>query len=196
MDRKQWHDACFGPAHVISRPSDPFETLLLLAQSIEPEISHELVRQAAVERQARFDHALMNIEETILQTLQAIRHKDIKIGLISNASSSEVQAWSDSPLAEFFDAVTFSFACGHVKPELPIYKTTLDSLGVAADQCLFVGDGGSDEHYGANSAGMKAVLTSQYIDNDEYLRRLRKYNGALAGEIKCLTELINEDWLG
>ena len=195
IDRKQWHDACFGPSHVIWQPSDAYETLLQLAQSIVPDISRERVQQAVTERQARFDHALLQVEDRVLNTLHELRDRGFKLGLISNASSSEVQAWEHSPLAGLFDVANFSYACGHVKPDRPIYSATLNQLDVRAKDCLFVGDGGSDEHFGAHTVGMRPLLVSHYLDDVEYARRLAKYNNVLVGSIACLTELLEGSWL-
>lgn len=189
VDHRIWRDACFGPAHVIWQPTDPFQTLLKLAHSIDPAIPVERVQQAVIERQARFDHALLNIGQEILQPLQNIRNQGIKLGLISNASSSEVQAWADSPLAKLFDIVSFSCHCGHVKPDAPIYSKTLTALDVNATGCLFVGDGGSDEHFGAHRVGMEPVLITHYLHSDEYPQRLEKYRPVLSGIVHDMVEL-------
>ena len=193
IDRDLWRDACFGPEHVIWQPTDPFQTLLRLAHSINPDISIECVRQAVEERQARFDYALINIGQDRLKPLQRIRMKGIKLGLISNASSREVQAWPDSPLAELFDVVSFSCHCGQVKPDAPIYSDTLDELAVAPEHCLFVGDGGSDEHFGAHTVGMKPVLITHYLHSGEYPERLKKYQEVLFGVVRDIEEL-EERW--
>ena len=189
FDRQVWRDACFGPEHVIWQPSDPFQTLLRLAQSIDPSISIERVAEAVEERQARFDHALLNIDPAVLTSLQGIKGQGIKLGLISNASSSEVQAWQDSPLMSLFDVTRFSCHCGQVKPELPIYENTLDALAVSAENCLFVGDGGSDEHFGAYRAGMKPVLITHYLHEGEHPERLEKYRDVLFGVVLDVKEL-------
>ena len=196
VGRKQWNDACFGPSHVIWQESDPFETLLQLAQSLVPDISHELVRQAVTERQARFDYALQHVEEHTLNALRNLRQQGLRLGLISNASSSEVQAWDDSPLAELFEVATFSCSCGYVKPDMAIYEHTLSALDVEARHSLFVGDGGSDEHFGAHKTGMKPILISRFLDHEEYQRRRDKYRDVLVGEISSLSELADMEGEG
>ena len=191
IDRKEWHDACFGSFHNIREPVDAFENLLNIARSINPDISVELVMNAVTERQARFDYALLNVESVVLETLQAIRAKGLRLGLISNASSSEVQAWFGSPLADLFDVVSFSFECGSIKPESRIYTGVLEKLGLQAEQCLFVGDGSSNEHFGAYDVGMKPVLISNYLDQKEFESRLEKYSAVLEGSVRDIDELIN-----
>lgn len=61
------------------------------------------------------------------------RSKNIKIGLISNV--------------------------GLLKPDERIYELAMQHLNVLPKECLYVGDGGSQELYGAKSVGMKTVFT-------------------------------------
>lgn len=189
IDRLIWRKACFGPEHNIRQATDSFQTLLQLAHSIDPEIPIARVQLAVEERQARFDYALLNVEQNILRVLQCIHNKGIKFGLISNASSGEVQAWPDSPLAELFDAVSFSCHCGKVKPEPAIYHHTLDELAIAPEHCLFVGDGSSDEHFGAYSVGMKPVLITHYLHTGERPERLAKYRDVLFRVVDKIEQL-------
>lgn len=194
IDRRRWRDACFGPAHVIWQPIHPFQSLLQLAHSIDPGISLELVQQAVSERQARFDYALTNVGQEIIRPLQNLRRKGLRLGLISNAASSEVRAWRSSPLAALFDAVSFSCDCGYVKPDTAIYRHTLEALEIDAGHCLFVGDGGSDEHRGAHAMGMQPVLITHYLHSDEYPQRQEKYRGILSGVVRDVLEL--DKWFG
>lgn len=189
IDRQRWREACFGPEHVIWQTTDAYQTLSRLAHSIDPTIPATRIRQALEARQARFDHALLNIEPAILQALARIRDCGVKLGLISNASSSEVQAWPDSPLAELFDVAQFSCHCGQVKPDKAIYSMTLDALAVSAGHCLYVGDGGSDEHHGAYHSGMKPVLISHYLHKNELSEHLARYREVLFGVVRDMQQL-------
>lgn len=193
IDRQQWQAACFSPEHVIWEPADAYQTLLRLAHSIDPTIPHERVRQAVVERQARFDFALCEVGEEILAPLRELRRRGIRLGLISNASSSEVQAWNNSPLSALFDTVHFSCYCGYVKPDAPIYTEALAALEVAAADCLFVGDGGSDEHFGAHAVGMQPILITHFLPAGEQARRCRKYQEVLTGIVSDVREL-EQQW--
>ena len=110
------------------------------------------------------DHRKKNLEGVFARTpketvelLKALKAKNIKIGLISNCYSDEAQAIKDSVLYSFFDAPVLSYEQGITKPDLEIFKRAAEMLGVRADECLYVGDGGSKELYAARDAGMKAV---------------------------------------
>jgi putative hydrolase of the HAD superfamily len=51
-----------------------------------------------------------------------------------------------------------------VKPEPEIYRWCLAALGLEACDCVFAGDGGSDELQGAKAVGMQTVLVYGVIE--------------------------------
>ena len=51
------------------------------------------------------------------------------------------------------------------KPDIEIYRRCIDNLNVEADECLYVGDGGSSELEAAKSIGMKAVQAVWYLQD-------------------------------
>jgi phosphoglycolate phosphatase-like HAD superfamily hydrolase len=61
------------------------------------------------------------------------------------------------------DAEVFSCEVGHVKPEPAIFHHALDRIGLPAADCVFVGDGGSNELEGARSVGLRTVFVSGVI---------------------------------
>ena len=63
-----------------------------------------------------------------------------------------------------------------MKPDIHIYELAMRRLGVPPEICLFVGDGGSDELYGAKSAGMKTVFSEALeVKDDESRSRIMAY---------------------
>ncbi len=75
----------------------------------------------------------------------------------------EVAAWAESPLAGLFEVEIFSCEVGCVKPEPAIFHRCLDALGLKPKECLFVGDGGSNELIGAKEVGLSTVFVSGVI---------------------------------
>jgi putative hydrolase of the HAD superfamily len=100
----------------------------------------------------------------ISEMLSAVKEKGYRLGLISNCSSEEVTVFKNSAIYPFFDAVVLSYEAGIVKPDTPIYKLCSERLGVEPGECLFVGDGGSDELWGAENAGMKSLRAMWFLD--------------------------------
>ena len=57
----------------------------------------------------------------------------------------------------------FSCDVGLLKPDMEIYKIAMDIQKVKPEESVFVGDGSSDELYGAKQAGMKTIF-SEYLE--------------------------------
>ncbi|MDH5633911.1 MAG: HAD family hydrolase [Gammaproteobacteria bacterium] len=163
VDAARWNQACFSFDHEITRPTSHFDSLKKMAHGIDPSIPDELIQNASDERQARFDYALVNVPDDVLTVLSSLREQGLKLALVSNASSGEVEAWPRSPMAELFHSAIFSCDVGSRKPEPDIYHAALNGIGLSAGECVFVGDGGSDEHIGAGEVGLHSILITQYL---------------------------------
>lgn len=103
--------------------------------------------------------ALQNVSIDIIDTLKSLKDKNIKLGLISNADVIDCKYWNQSQLSALFDDAIFSCNIGMLKPDRRIYELAMNRLNVLPSECMFVGDGGSNELYGAKSVGMKTVFT-------------------------------------
>lgn len=68
-----------------------------------------------------------------------------------------------SELFPYFDAVYLSYEQGIQKPDEEIFQRCMDSLSVNAEECVYVGDGGSYELEAAEKLGMKAVQAVWYL---------------------------------
>ena len=139
---------------------DPYRILSSLARQVDPKIDDVTIRYALRVRVQRFRDCLTRIPEENVETLKRIRAAGLHIGLISNADAMEYAAWVDSPLCGLFDAEVFSCEAGCVKPEPEIYRKYLHKLALSGPDCLFVGDGGSNELVGAREAGMSTAFVS------------------------------------
>jgi putative hydrolase of the HAD superfamily len=90
-------------------------------------------------------------------TLKALRERGLRIGLISDCSAELPTYFPDLPIAPYVDAAVFSFVTGARKPAPENYQLCCTQLRVRPEQCLYVGDGGSNELTGARAVGMRAV---------------------------------------
>ena len=109
------------------------------------------------------EEAFNHLHSEILPMLWSLKEKGILIGLISNCFSEESVVIKKSILYPFFDAVCLSFDEGMQKPDQAIFCRCIDKLNVQADECLYVGDGGSCELEAAKMIGMKAVQAVWYL---------------------------------
>jgi putative hydrolase of the HAD superfamily len=190
MDHETWRQACFGEHHDICRPTDPLENMRCMAHAIDAEIPEAVLLKAVTHRQQRFDHALRYVEEGLVDDLAALREAGIRLALVSNASTAEVRAWPESPLAPLFDSVLFSCECGYKKPDAKIYQLALEQLAVNSSECLFVGDGGSNEHQGAHFVGMHPVLMTRHSDRERERKLLKRLDGVLHTRVESVNDLL------
>jgi putative hydrolase of the HAD superfamily len=94
-------------------------------------------------------------------------------------------------LAEFIDARVYSSELTHVKPHPIAFRAALRALDVRPSRAVFVGDRRYDDVFGAQSAGMRAVLVRPGPENDDYVVEPD-------ATIDSLSELVRvlDGWLG
>lgn len=171
--------------------NDPHEIVRKLAHAIDPTIREEVIEVVVASRIERFAAALANVPQENVQVLRTLKASSKSIGLISNADASEVAAWDRSPIARWFDSVVFSCWAGCVKPEPQIYRIGMAELGVTPEQCVFVGDGGSNELAGAKDLGITTVMVTG-IASQIWPDRVEKCRPHADYVVEDLTELIRD----
>ena len=119
--------------------------------------SEESVRLTAAKRYEAISDTFERVPDESLQLLKELRKAGIKTALITNTFSDECEIIRKSRLYPLFDEALISYELGMRKPDPEIYRAALERLGVKAEECLYVGDGGSRELFGARDAGMKPV---------------------------------------
>lgn len=165
LDRVAWYQEWgkITPARLKGEITDAYEMLSLPAQSVNPDVDKKLIHEAVKARLAKFAKAVIGIDHSVLRTLHILRKKGKKLGLVSNADTIEIASWHRSPLNNTFDTVIFSCQVGLVKPDRKIYLRACNDLGIRPSECLFVGDGGSEEFKGAQALGMTTVQMTGII---------------------------------
>ena len=170
---------------------DPIQIVQTLAHQIDPNITLARIGHAAAARTARAARALQAIPDTSLSVLAALRGRGLQLGLISNLDQCEFAGWSTSPLRGLFDAELFSCEVGMVKPEPAVFRECLNRMGLAASECIYVGDGGGNELQGARAVGLYTVLYTGVIEElwPERIPSLAQSANAIIGTLLELTLL-------
>ena len=114
-------------------------------------------RRAA--KRASFDH----LHPEILPMLRMLRARGVKVGLITNCFWEEAEYIRQSELYPFFHMAMLSCVEGMAKPDEVIFHRCTEGLGVAPNECLYVGDGGSRELETAQSLGMQVAQAVWYL---------------------------------
>lgn len=125
--------------------------------------TEKLVREIADKRIAAKEECFRHLHEQVIPMLAGLKEKGYLVGLISNCFSEEAQVIRKSVLFPYFDAVYLSYEQGVQKPDAEIYRRCMQELSVKAEECLYVGDGGSCELEAARALGMKAVQAVWYL---------------------------------
>ncbi len=126
--------------------------------------SEENVQLVVRKRKEALGDTFSAIPVESIELLKKLQEKDLMIGLISNSFSDERDLIVESPLYPLFDVTMISYETGLYKPDPAVFKAMIEKLGVKPEECLYVGDGGSRELYGARDAGMNAVQCTWFHD--------------------------------
>nr|WP_298472160.1 HAD family hydrolase [uncultured Psychrobacillus sp.] len=105
--RHEWHarvndrmDGTFA-----DHPSVLKEILTENGLPIDEEVIQVIHEQRVYVKSVAFEH----IDDSIIKMLENLKAKNIKIGLISNCTSEEIEGWYTSLLPPFFDDIVFSY---------------------------------------------------------------------------------------
>ncbi len=150
-------------------------------QNVLDEIAEELtflIDTGFVRRRAR--------EET-KEVLEAIKGKNIRMGIISNVLSRGQVPWSMAQyeISDYFDTVVLSSVFGRRKPHPEIFKHACRKASVRAENILYIGNSPFKDIKGARDAGIGCTVLIEYEGNSPH------DTGPEADfEIKNLRELI------
>lgn len=147
---------------------DVLERILKENNCYSKKIVEELVEKRKMTKRECFHH----LHKEIIPLLETLRNDGIAIGLISNCFSEEAEVIRESILFPYFDAVCLSYEERIQKPEEDIFYRCLDRLSLKPEECIYVGDGGSQELETARKIGMEAVQAVWYLKKE--ISRLSK----------------------
>ena len=139
------------------------ESLRTVCAQLHADVPEEAIRHVMLLRRQTKAACFTEPHPDILPMLAALRTRGYRTAILSNCSDEEVEVVRKSVLAPLIDAIILSYETGECKPERAIYQRTADMLGMRCEECIFIGDGGSRELYGADDAGMKPQRALWYI---------------------------------
>ena len=144
----------------------------------------ERAYECAVEMTRAWEHAHnFDLYDDVLPTLEALRSRGLKLGLVSN-TARDLDAFVAHHALDV-DAALSSRAHGKVKPHESIFLAVLELLGVAPQDTAMVGDTPTDDVVGARALGISAFLLDRegrFPDADARLTDLRELPAALGLE--------------
>jgi putative hydrolase of the HAD superfamily len=196
-------------AGILSTPADDFHRLWLdtfpqrttgvhgtQKESIEY-ICRELNIEVSDEQVARaFDVRLDYTRRAVipragaLEVLEKLKSRGYPTALISDCSGEIPLIWKETPFAPLFDVAVFSCIARVKKPDPRIYHMATEQLNVQPGDCLYIGDGSSQELTGARAVGMHPVLIRVPDESADahFIDREKAWDGP---EISSLLEVLD-----
>jgi REG-2-like HAD superfamily hydrolase len=99
-----------------------------------------------------------NVRERTAETLEELRRRGYRLGVISNADGRAEQALDAVGLRPHFELVVDSGLVGIDKPDPRIFHLAAERMGVRPEEAVYVGDIYEIDVQGARAAGMQAIL--------------------------------------
>ena len=96
-----------------------------------------------------------------LEVLDELKHRKIRLGIISNWDSRLLLLCQGLALDRYFDLVLASAVFGASKPSPRIFQEGLRHFQVSPEEALHVGDSLEDDIHGARGVGMGAILVDR-----------------------------------
>jgi putative hydrolase of the HAD superfamily len=159
------------------------------------EIGHQPSdRQIQTAAQYRYDFTIRTLKPktTVLAALTTLRTSGYQLGLITDCGPDVPLYWHSTPLANLIDVPVFSCSEQVKKPDPEIYRRCLQRLNRNAGECVYVGDGGSQELTGAKAAGCLPILKRINLSEIYDARpELVNWDGIAVDEICELPQLLS-----
>jgi putative hydrolase of the HAD superfamily len=138
------------------RLGEPVDVLYGLATVLGARPSRQTVRSVRVERVATVC-ADGPLRPDAVPVLAGLRQRGLRTALVSDCWYELPELLPELPVFPLLDARIYSVRVGRCKPHPAMFLEACDRLGVAPADCLYVGDGGSEELSGAAAVGMSPI---------------------------------------
>ena len=162
---KLWRDTAYERAIGIFKTTE--ESIRYICNKLIISVSDENIRKCEQIRLENTRKALTP-KNGAVDLLKSLKGLGYKIGLITNCSAEVPLIMKNTELLNFFDVTIFSASVGMKKPDPQIYNLACEQLGVEPNECLYIGDGDSNELSGASQLGMYAVMIRDPNELDPY----------------------------
>lgn len=159
----------FPPRHKLSTLEEEYQQMLhyysiFAGELPELGVTRQDIETVAGEKVYQSRHTFELFEDSI-PTLEALKAKGYKLGVISDTWPSILPVLDEFGLPPYFDTLTYSFQVGCFKPDPRMFQDALDKLGLPPQECVFVDDTLKNLE-GAAKLGIQAVLITAKPEAD------------------------------
>jgi putative hydrolase of the HAD superfamily len=152
---RKWFDSYEWRA--IGKITSPEANIELICRQLGVPLNEDRIREAA---QVRYEFTRQGLKPwpEAVPVLSRLKTLGYKLALISDCSAETPSSWEHTPIASLMDVTVFSCVVGLKKPDPHIFLQAAERLGVETEECLYIGDGSSQELSGAAAVGMHPVM--------------------------------------
>ena len=123
--------------------------------AVNPGIISELARERIM-----LAAASLRLADGVLAMITGLTSVGAQLAVCSDAGWEVAYVLESIPFGSMFRTVSISCETGYLKSEPAGFDKVLSDLSAAPDQCMFVGDGGSNELAVARGLGFRVVQIS------------------------------------
>lgn len=122
--------------------------------------------------------------------LRRCRRAGLRTALVSDCCWELPELLPRYPIAPLLDAAILSVHIGACKPEPTMFLAACAALRVSPEQCLYLGDGGSQELTGAAAVGMTPIrLAAPDLGGHLVFRTDTAFDGPAVGSLREFADL-------
>jgi putative hydrolase of the HAD superfamily len=107
------------------------------------------------------EHHHFSLYDDVIETLQILQRRRIRVGLISNSHRCLTSFRSHFALDGLIAVAVSSPGHGYMKPHPSIFRAALDLMQVSPQHAVMVGDSLGQDIRGARCVGMRGVLIAR-----------------------------------
>ena len=169
------------------------DTLIEVCRRLDTKVDSTQLEQI-VALKYEFTRKSIIPEPEVLKALRLLQRNGSHIGLITNCNTDVPLLFPESPLAEYIDVPVFSCEERIKKPSHRIYEIACERLKVQPQECIYVGDGSSEELTGAAAVGMLPILKRTDLTDvyDPNRPEVENWQGHVIDEISELGTIVSE----
>lgn len=175
----------------VGEVSSPEQNIELICRRLGVPATADRIARAGRLRREFTKRGLEPWPDTI-ETLTSLKRMGYKLALISDCSSETPALWQGTEMASLIDVPVFSCDVGTKKPDPQIYLMVTAQLRVGPGECLYVGDGSSDELEGAARVGMHPVMIRSPLESpDAHRIHEEEWTGKRIASLREVLDLVN-----
>jgi putative hydrolase of the HAD superfamily len=134
------------------------------------------------------------IESDVHETLNQLKEKGLRLGLISNASNTpDINRLIDGHgLRKYFDIIVISAEEKIRKPDARIFQRALNKIGVKPENAIMVGDTLTADILGAQQVGMRGIWIDRRAERPENMSLMDHIKpDSIIHDLNTLVDIVN-----